>query len=74
MAFSTSLPELFVAIIVPELATSVDSVPKVHLDLALGNIVGSCFINIMHACISTRDHDYAHRSNLFIRYNVILEI
>jgi cation:H+ antiporter len=31
---------------VPELATSIGSVRKGHLDLALGNIVGSCFINI----------------------------
>jgi cation:H+ antiporter len=31
---------------VPELATSVNSVRRGHLDLALGNIVGSCFINI----------------------------
>ncbi len=30
----------------PELATSVDSVQKGHMDLALGNIIGSCFINI----------------------------
>jgi len=30
----------------PELATSVNSVQRRHLDLALGNIVGSCFINI----------------------------
>jgi len=30
----------------PELATSIDSIQKGHLDLALGNIVGSCFINI----------------------------
>ena len=31
---------------VPELATSFDAVKKGHLDLALGNIVGSCFLNI----------------------------
>jgi len=37
VAFGTSMPEL---------ATSIDSVKKGHLDLALGNIVGSCFINI----------------------------
>lgn len=37
VAFGTSLPEL---------ATSIDSVRKGHLDLALGNIVGSCFINM----------------------------
>jgi len=37
VAFGTSLPEL---------ATSIDSVQKGHIDLALGNIVGSCFINI----------------------------
>lgn len=30
----------------PELVTSIDSVQKGHMDLALGNIVGSCFINI----------------------------
>ena len=34
---------------VPELVTSVYAARKGHLDLALGNIVGSCFINI--ACI-----------------------
>jgi cation:H+ antiporter len=37
VAFGTSIPEL---------ATSVSSVRKGHFDLALGNIVGSCFINI----------------------------
>lgn len=31
---------------VPELATSVNATRKNHLDMALGNIVGSCFINI----------------------------
>lgn len=31
---------------VPELATSIAATRKGHLDLALGNIVGSCFINI----------------------------
>jgi cation:H+ antiporter len=37
VAFGTSIPEL---------ATSINSVKKGHLNLALGNIVGSCFINI----------------------------
>lgn len=37
VAFGTSIPEL---------ATSVDAVRKGHLNMALGNIVGSCFINI----------------------------
>jgi cation:H+ antiporter len=37
IAFGTSIPEL---------ATAVSSVRKGHFDLALGNIVGSCFINI----------------------------
>ena len=31
---------------IPELATSVSSARKGHFNLALGNIVGSCFINI----------------------------
>ena len=31
---------------VPELATSIKATRKGHLDLALGNIVGSCFINV----------------------------
>ena len=37
VAFGTSLPEL---------ATSVDSVRRGFLDLALGNVIGSCFLNI----------------------------
>jgi cation:H+ antiporter len=37
VAFGTSLPEL---------ATSINSVQRGHLDLALGSIIGSCFINI----------------------------
>ncbi|MBC7129810.1 hypothetical protein H5T51_01135 [Candidatus Bathyarchaeota archaeon] len=36
IAFGTSLPEL---------VTSVNSVQRGHLDLALGNIIGSCFTN-----------------------------
>lgn len=37
VAFGTSFPELI---------TSVDSVRKGFIDLALGNVIGSCFINI----------------------------
>jgi cation:H+ antiporter len=37
VAFGTSIPEF---------ATSISSVRNGHFDLALGNIVGSCFINI----------------------------
>lgn len=37
VAFGTSIPEL---------ATSIGAVRKGHLEMALGNIVGSCFINI----------------------------
>jgi cation:H+ antiporter len=37
VAFGTSIPEL---------ATSITATRKGHLNLALGNIVGSCFINI----------------------------
>ncbi|MEM3731774.1 MAG: sodium:calcium antiporter [Candidatus Bathyarchaeia archaeon] len=40
VAFGTSIPEL---------ATSIDAVKKGHFEIALGNIVGSCFINI--SCI-----------------------
>jgi len=31
---------------VPELVTSIDAIKKGHLGMALGNIVGSCFMNI----------------------------
>jgi cation:H+ antiporter len=31
---------------VPELSTSIGAVKKGHLELALGNIIGSCFMNI----------------------------
>jgi cation:H+ antiporter len=31
---------------VPELATSIDSMRKGYIDLTVGNIIGSCFINI----------------------------
>ena len=31
---------------VPELSTSIEAVKKGHLELALGNIIGSCFMNI----------------------------
>jgi cation:H+ antiporter len=31
---------------VPELSTSFNAVKKGHLDLALGNVIGSCFMNI----------------------------
>ncbi len=37
VAFGTSIPEL---------VTSINATRKGHLDMALGNIVGSCFINI----------------------------
>ena len=37
VAFGTSFPEL---------VTSVDSIRKGFMDLALGNVIGSCFINI----------------------------
>jgi cation:H+ antiporter len=30
----------------PELSTSIDSIRKGHPDLALGNVVGSCFVNV----------------------------
>jgi len=31
---------------VPELSTSIEAVKKGHLELGLGNIIGSCFMNI----------------------------
>jgi len=31
---------------VPELSTSIDAIKKGHLGLALGNIIGSCYMNI----------------------------
>jgi len=37
VAFGTSLPEL---------TTSISSIRRGHIDLTLGNIIGSCFINI----------------------------
>jgi cation:H+ antiporter len=37
VAFGTSLPEL---------VTSIDSIKNGHADLALGNIIGSCFMNM----------------------------
>jgi len=53
MALSVGVPAVIVGATVvafgtsvPELATSVDSVRKGFLDLAVGNIIGSCFINI----------------------------
>jgi len=53
LALSIGIPRLVIGATViafgtsiPELATSINSVKKGHLGLALGNIVGSCFINI----------------------------
>jgi cation:H+ antiporter len=53
LALSVGIPKVVIGATVvafgtsvPELATSVGAVKKGHLDLALGNVVGSCFINI----------------------------
>jgi cation:H+ antiporter len=53
LALSVGIPPIVVGATVvafgtsvPELATSLDSVRKGFLDLALGNVIGSCFINI----------------------------
>jgi cation:H+ antiporter len=53
LALSIGIPRLVIGATViafgtsiPELATSIDASKKGHLGLALGNIVGSCFINI----------------------------
>jgi cation:H+ antiporter len=53
IALSMGIPKLVIGATIvaigtslPELVTSIDSVKKGHADLALGNIVGSCFLNI----------------------------
>ena len=53
LALSAGVPPIVVGATVvafgtsfPELVTSVDSVRKGFIDLALGNVIGSCFINI----------------------------
>jgi len=53
IAFSLGVPTIIIGATVvafgttvPEFATSINAVRKGHLDLALGNIVGSCFVNI----------------------------
>lgn len=53
LALSVGIPPVIVGATViafgtsvPEIATSVDSIRKGFLDLAVGNIIGSCFINI----------------------------
>jgi len=53
LALSAGIPAVIVGATViafgtsvPELATSIDSIKKGYLDLAVGNIIGSCFINI----------------------------
>jgi len=53
LALSVGVPPVIVGATVvafgtsfPELVTSIDSVNKGFIDLALGNVIGSCFINI----------------------------
>jgi cation:H+ antiporter len=53
IALSIGIPKLVIGATIvaigtslPELVTSIGSVRKGHADLALGNIVGSCFLNI----------------------------
>ena len=53
LALSVGVPPIIVGATVvafgtsvPELATSLDSIRKGFIDLALGNVIGSCFINI----------------------------
>jgi cation:H+ antiporter len=53
IALSVGIPKVVVGATIvaigtslPELVTSLDSIKKGHADLALGNIVGSCFMNI----------------------------
>lgn len=53
LALSVGIPKVVIGATIvaigtslPELVTSLDSIKKGHADLALGNIVGSCFMNI----------------------------
>lgn len=53
IALSAGIPKVVIGATIvaigtslPELVTSLDSIKKGHADLALGNIVGSCFMNI----------------------------
>ncbi len=53
LALSVGVPPIIVGATViafgtgvPELATSIESIRKGFMDLAIGNIIGSCFINI----------------------------
>ena len=53
IALSVGIPKVVIGATIvaigtslPELVTSIDSIKKGHADLALGNIIGSCFMNI----------------------------